>query len=75
MQDIGIEALYDDRNERAGVKFADMDLIGLPWQLIIGPKGLEAGTVEIKNRSTGIREDVKVDEVMEILVNHMKDYI
>jgi len=52
----GVEVLYDDRDERAGVKFADMDLIGLPWQLVIGPKSLADGAVEIKNRRTGVRE-------------------
>jgi prolyl-tRNA synthetase len=46
----GIEVLYDDRDERAGVKFAGMDLIGLPWQLVIGPKGAAAGLVELKRR-------------------------
>ncbi len=42
----GIEALLDDRNERPGVMFADMDLVGLPWQLVVGPRGLAAGTVD-----------------------------
>ena len=49
----GVETLYDDRDERGGVKLGAMDLIGLPWQLIIGPRGLAAGTVELKNRRTG----------------------
>ncbi len=52
----GREALYDDRDERPGAKFATMDLIGLPWQVIVGPKGLGEGKVEIKNRRTGERE-------------------
>ena len=52
----GQEVLYDDRDERAGAKFARMDLIGLPWQLIIGPKGVAAGEVEIKRRATGERD-------------------
>jgi prolyl-tRNA synthetase len=54
-QEIGLTTLYDDRDERAGVKFSNMDLIGLPWQLIIGPKGLKDGTVELKRRATGER--------------------
>jgi prolyl-tRNA synthetase len=54
----GIEVLWDDRNERAGVKFSDMDLIGLPMQIIVGPKGAAAGQVEIKNRRTGAREEI-----------------
>ena len=59
----GRDVLYDDREERAGVKFAEMDLIGLPWQVVVGPKGLAAGTVEIKHRQTGARDTVDVDSV------------
>jgi prolyl-tRNA synthetase len=54
----GVETLYDDRDMRGGAKFADMDLIGLPWQVIIGPKGVAAGKVEVKNRRTGEREEM-----------------
>jgi prolyl-tRNA synthetase len=57
----GTEVLYDDRDERAGVKFADMDLIGLPWQLIVGPRGLSRGVVEMKCRRTGERQEIPVD--------------
>jgi prolyl-tRNA synthetase len=57
----GREALYDDRDERPGAKFATMDLIGLPWQVIVGPKGLAEGKVEIKNRRTGEREMAGLD--------------
>jgi prolyl-tRNA synthetase len=46
----GVETLYDDRDERAGVKFASMDLIGLPWQIAVGPRGVAAGTVELRAR-------------------------
>ena len=46
---------------RAGGKFASMDLIGLPWQLIIGPKGVESGEIEVKNRRTGERESLTPD--------------
>lgn len=52
----GIDTLYDDTDDRAGAKFATMDLIGLPWQVIVGPRGLESGEVEIKRRATGERE-------------------
>jgi prolyl-tRNA synthetase len=55
LQHAGIESLYDDRDERGGVKLGSMDLIGLPWQVIIGPRGIAAGTVELKNRRTGER--------------------
>jgi prolyl-tRNA synthetase len=57
----GIEVLYDDRDESPGAKFATMDLIGLPDQLIIGPRGIAAGTVEIKHRRSGERQEVPLD--------------
>jgi prolyl-tRNA synthetase len=60
----GIEVLYDDRTERAGVKFSDMDLIGLPYQLILGPRGLAAGLVEVKARRTGERQELTVDAAL-----------
>jgi prolyl-tRNA synthetase len=60
----GIETLYDDRDERGGAKFATMDLIGLPWQLIVGPKGLEKGVVELKRRATGEREELSVESAL-----------
>jgi prolyl-tRNA synthetase len=60
----GVEVLHDDRDIRPGGKFADMDLIGIPWQVIIGPKGLAAGKVELKNRKTGNREELPADQVV-----------
>jgi prolyl-tRNA synthetase len=54
----GVETLYDDGDERAGAKFANMDLIGLPWQVIVGPRGIKAGKVEVKERRTGRREEM-----------------
>jgi prolyl-tRNA synthetase len=51
----GVDVLYDDTGDRAGAKFATMDLLGLPWQIIVGPKGLKQGEVEIKRRATGER--------------------
>jgi prolyl-tRNA synthetase len=60
----GVEVLYDDRDERGGAKLAGMDLIGLPWQLIIGPRGLAAGTVELKNRRSGEREELSIDSAL-----------
>jgi prolyl-tRNA synthetase len=65
----GLEVLYDDRNERAGTKLADMDLIGLPYQVIIGKNSLAEGGVEIKNRRTG--EISKVDR--QDVANYLKD--
>jgi prolyl-tRNA synthetase len=52
----GVEVLYDDTDERAGAKFSMFDLIGLPWQMLVGPRGLANGQVEIKNRKTGERQ-------------------
>jgi prolyl-tRNA synthetase len=56
-----VEVLYDDRDESPGAKFATMDLIGLPEQIVVGPRGLVAGTVETKNRRSGIRQEVSID--------------
>lgn len=61
LQQAGVETLYDDRDERGGAKFATMDLIGLPWQLIVGPRGLERGVVELKKRATGEREELSLE--------------
>jgi prolyl-tRNA synthetase len=60
----GVEVLYDDRDERGGAKFATMDLIGLPWQLVLGPKGLKAGVVELKNRATGEKAELSIDAAL-----------
>ena len=62
-----IDVLYDDRDARAGAKFADMDLIGLPFQAIIGPKGAQKGVLEIKNRKTGKIIECEEDEAISIL--------
>ncbi|WP_191059769.1 proline--tRNA ligase [Geminicoccus harenae] len=59
-----VEVLYDDREERAGAKFATMDLIGLPWQVTVGPRGAKAGTVELKSRRTGAVEELSVDALL-----------
>ncbi|HEX6072258.1 MAG TPA: His/Gly/Thr/Pro-type tRNA ligase C-terminal domain-containing protein, partial [Sphingomicrobium sp.] len=60
----GVETLYDDRDERGGAKLASMDLIGLPWQVIVGPRGIAAGTVELKRRSTGEREELSLESAL-----------
>jgi prolyl-tRNA synthetase len=61
----GFEVLMDDRDERAGVKFKDADLIGIPWRVVIGEKNLKEGLVEIKERKTGQVEKVKIDEAVD----------
>jgi prolyl-tRNA synthetase len=68
LKSAGTEVLYDDREERAGVKFADMDLIGLPWQVIIGPRGAAAGRAELKRRKGGERHELDRDAVLERLL-------
>jgi prolyl-tRNA synthetase len=61
---LGLDTLYDDRDERPGAKFAAMDLIGLPEQIIVGPKSLAEGKVELKNRRSGTRELVTPEEAV-----------
>jgi len=62
-----VEVLYDDRDESPGAKFATMDLIGLPWQLTVGPRGLAQGIVEFKERKTGKREELSPDAALKRL--------
>ena len=64
LRSAGVETLYDDRDERGGVKLGSMDLIGLPWQVIIGPRGIAAGTIELKCRSTGEREELSIESAL-----------
>ena len=64
LEKAGVETLYDDRDDRAGAKFARMDLIGLPWQLIVGPRGLKNGVVELKSRRTEERDEISIDEAL-----------
>ena len=68
LEKAGISVLYDDVDQRAGAKFASMDLIGLPWQLIVGPRGAKSGEVEIKRRATGERETLTIDAAVNRLV-------
>ena len=63
----GIDVLYDDRDERPGAKFATADLVGLPWQAVIGPKGLAEGKIELKRRSDGSRQLVALEDAVAIL--------
>jgi len=72
---LGLELLYDDRSERAGAKFATMDLIGLPWRITVGPRGLKNGVVELTSRRTGESEEMApeaaVARLVEIYAPHM----
>ena len=65
LKNAGIDVLYDDRDMGAGGKFATADLIGLPFQMIVGPRGLKNGEVEIKDRKTGERSNVSIDSAVE----------
>ncbi|MCA0869358.1 proline--tRNA ligase [Seohaeicola saemankumensis] len=64
----GLEPLYDDRKERAGGKFATMDLIGLPWRITVGPRGLKNGVVELTSRRTGESEELTPEEAVRKVV-------
>ena len=61
LRNAGVDVLADDTDGRAGGKFATMDLIGLPWQIIVGPRGVKAGVVEVKERLTGERQELSLD--------------
>jgi len=64
----GRSVLHDDRDARGGEKFATMDLIGLPWAVTVGPKGVAAGTVEVKRRATGEKQEVSMESLVSGLV-------
>ena len=64
LEKAGFETLYDETADRAGAKFARMDLIGLPWQMIIGPKGVEKGVVELKERASGERVELSLEQAI-----------
>jgi prolyl-tRNA synthetase len=71
LQRAGVSVLYDDTEERAGAKFASMDLIGLPFQLIVGPKGLKSGEVEVKDRKSGARTSHSTDAALKRLIEQV----
>ena len=64
LRQANVEVLYDDRDIRTGAKFADMDLIGLPWQIIISPRSIAAGQCEVKNRRTGEKIDLSLEDAL-----------
>jgi len=67
LQDAGIEVLFDDRKERAGVMFADMELIGIPHTVVIGQRSLDNGLLEYKSRQTGVKEEVAIEQMVDFL--------
>jgi len=72
---LGIETLYDDRDQRAGIKFAAMDLIGLPWQLVVGPKSLSANLVEVRRRTDGSSVELSVNDALTYLKGKKLSYV
>ena len=64
---MGIDVLYDDLDQRPGAKFATADLIGIPWQILVGPKGLAEGKIEVKKRADGSRELMSAAEAVKRL--------
>ncbi|MDP2300767.1 MAG: His/Gly/Thr/Pro-type tRNA ligase C-terminal domain-containing protein, partial [Actinomycetota bacterium] len=73
LAEAGVEVVLDDRDERAGVKFADADLIGWPLQIIVGKRGLADGVVELKDRATRERSTVPVDEAVALVAVRVAD--
>ena len=69
----GIDPLYDDKSDRGGQKFARMDLIGLPYQLVVGPRGLKEGIVEVKDRATGERQNLAPDAAVQYIIDQYAD--
>jgi len=65
----GVDPLYDDRNDRGGVKFSRMDLIGLPYSITVGPRGLKEGIVEVKTRATGERQNLAPDAAIKFITS------
>jgi prolyl-tRNA synthetase len=63
-QTMGLDPLYDDRDERAGAKFGTMDMIGLPWRITVGPRGLKNGVVELTSRRTGDSEEMTPEDAV-----------
>jgi len=72
LADAGVEVLMDDRKERPGVMFADMELIGLPHVVVIGDRNIDAGVFEYKNRRTGEKQDIPFDEIVAFLTTAAK---
>ncbi|MBJ7413601.1 MAG: proline--tRNA ligase [Phenylobacterium sp.] len=67
LSEAGLDPLYDDRDDRPGAKFAATDLVGIPWQLIVGPKGVADGVVELKRRAGGERQTLPLDAALKVI--------
>ncbi|MGI5887422.1 MAG: His/Gly/Thr/Pro-type tRNA ligase C-terminal domain-containing protein, partial [Syntrophomonadaceae bacterium] len=73
LQELGLEVLLDDRDERAGVKFKDADLIGIPLRIVIGPKALQENQVEMKKRWENEIHNIAIDQVAGTIMNILKE--
>ena len=62
-----LDPLYDDRDERVGSKFATMELIGIPWRITVGPRGLKKGIVELTDRHTGENREIPTDNIVSLI--------
>ena len=71
---LGLDPLYDDRWDRAGGKFATMDLIGLPWRVVVGPRGLKNGVVELSSRRSGESHEMPIETVLKRLATIYKKF-
>ncbi len=71
----GIDPLYDDRSDRGGVKFSRMDLIGLPYSITVGPRGLKEGIVEVKTRATGERENLSPEAAVKFITSEYEGIV
>ncbi|QSX32798.1 proline--tRNA ligase [Shewanella avicenniae] len=69
LNDAGIEVMFDDRKERPGVMFADMELVGIPHTIVIGDRNIDSGVFEYKNRRTGEKQDIPMDQIVEFIKN------
>ncbi|MEC7835201.1 MAG: His/Gly/Thr/Pro-type tRNA ligase C-terminal domain-containing protein, partial [Pseudomonadota bacterium] len=67
LRENNIDVLYDNSEERPGVKFANMDLIGLPWQLTVGKKALSNNNIDLKRRSDGKRQEMSLDSALDLI--------
>jgi len=73
LAEAGVESLIDDRHERPGVKFADADLVGYPYQVVVGKRGLASGMVELKRRATGERTELPIDKATGIVAESVAE--
>ena len=66
----GCDPVLDDRDERPGAKLASIDLIGIPWQIVVGPRGMAGGVVEVKNRATGESVELSPDSALTMVTRN-----